>query len=198
MMDESSMLHAELRTSIISYLDDTVPVSMMTKSSSSSVTPSFVQNLIEGERENEEEDKDRIAQEELFAVVQQFRKGRGKGKSKGKGKGVCWNCGVGDHNSRDCRNDKQDSWTETMSWKGHQDSRISKGASQAWDTGKSNWNSDKGRGKEWQPRASVEARTEEASTALMELLKVTGGHHQTFPTLKKILISASWNIRKTS
>ena len=144
--------YAELRTSIIPrYLDDKVPVSMMTKSSSSSVTTSFVQNLIEGERENEEEDKDSITQEELFAMVQQFRKGKGKGKSKGKGKGVCWNCGDGDHYSRDCPNDKQDSWTETMSWKGQQDSRISKGSSKGWDTGKSNWNSAKGKGKEWQP-----------------------------------------------
>ena len=42
--------YAELRTSIIRYVDDKVPVSMMTKSSSSSVTTSFVQNLIEGER----------------------------------------------------------------------------------------------------------------------------------------------------
>ena len=75
--------YAELRTSIIRYLHD--KVSMMTKSSSSSVTTSFVQNLIEGERENEEEDKDSITQEELFAMVQQFRKGKGKGKSKGKG-----------------------------------------------------------------------------------------------------------------
>ena len=113
------------------------------------MTTSFVQNLIEGERENEEEEKDSIRQEELFAMVQQFRKGKGKGKSKGKGKGkgVRWNCGDGDHYSRDCPNDKQDSWTETMSWKGHQDSRMSKG----WDTGKGNWNSAKGKGKEWQP-----------------------------------------------
>ena len=56
--------YAELRTSIIRYLDDKVPVSMMTKSSSSSVTTSFAQNLIEGERENKEEDKDSITQEE--------------------------------------------------------------------------------------------------------------------------------------
>ena len=59
---------------------------MMTKSSSSSVTKSFVQNLVDGERDNEEEDKDVVAQEELFAMVQQFRKGKGKGKSKGKSK----------------------------------------------------------------------------------------------------------------
>ena len=89
--------YAELRTSIIRHLDDKVPASMMTKSSSSSVTTSFVQNLIEGERENEEEDKDSITQEDLFV------------------------------------------------------SRISKGSSKGWDTGKSNWNSAKGKGKEWQP-----------------------------------------------
>ena len=135
--------YAELRTSIIRYLDDKVPVSMMTKSSSSSVTTSFVQNLIEEERENEGGDKDSITQEELFAMVQLFRKG--------KGKGVCWNCGDCDHYSRDCPNDKQDSWTEPMWWKGHPDSRISKGSSKGWDTGKSVWNSAKGKGKEWQP-----------------------------------------------
>ena len=112
------------------------------------MTTSFVQNLIEGERENEEEDKDSITQEELFAIVQQFRKGKGKGKSKGKGKGVCWNCGDGDHYSRDSRTTSK---TETMSWKSQQDSRISKGSSKGWDTGKSNWNSAKGKGKEWQP-----------------------------------------------
>ena len=38
-----------------------------------------------------------------------------------------------------------------MSWKGHQDSRISKGSSTGWDTGKSSWNSPKGKGKGWQP-----------------------------------------------
>ena len=43
------------------------------------MTTSFVQNLIAGERENEEEDKDSFTKEELFAVVQQFRKGKGKG-----------------------------------------------------------------------------------------------------------------------
>ena len=100
--------------SITRYLDDKVPVSTMTKSSSSSVTPSFVQNLLVGEGENEEEDKDSITQEELFAMVQQFRKGKGKGKSMSKGKGVCWHCGDGDHYSRDCPNDKHDSWTENV------------------------------------------------------------------------------------
>ena len=46
-------------------------------------------------------------------------------------------------------------------------------------------------------RASLEARAKEASTALMELLKVTDGHNQTLQTQKKILISASWNIPET-
>ena len=103
-----------------------------------------------------------------------------------------------DHYSRDNPNDKQDSWTETMSWKGQQDSRISKGSSKGWDTGKSNWNSAKGKGKSGnrtengaRRRASLEARATESYTALMELLKVTGGHNQTLQTLKKILISAS-------
>ena len=47
-------------------------------------------------------------------------------------------------------------------------------------------------------RASLEARAKESYTALMELLNVTGGHNQTLQTLKRILISASWNIPKTS
>ena len=49
-----------------------------------------------------------------------------------------------------------------------------------------------------QRRASLEARAKEASTALMESLKVTGGHNQMLQTLKKIFISASWNIPKIS
>ena len=68
--------YAELRASIIRYLDDKVPVSMMTKSSSSSVTTSFVQNLIEGERENEEEDKDSITQEKIICHVPAVQEGQ--------------------------------------------------------------------------------------------------------------------------
>ena len=168
------------------------------------MTTNFVQNLIEGERENEEDDKDSITQEELPAVVQQFRKGTGKGESKGKGKGVCWNCVDGDHYSRDCPNDKQDSWTETMSWKGQQDSnqqrfRPRMGQEKATGTapkekGKSGNRTENGARR----RASLEVWTNEANTASMDLLKVTGGHIQTLQTLKKILISASWNIPKTS
>ena len=45
---------------------------------------------------------DEVTQDEIFAMVQRFRKGKGKGKGKGK-KGVCWNCGESDHYSRDCR-----------------------------------------------------------------------------------------------
>ena len=126
--------YAELRTAIIRYLDDKVPVSMITKSSSASATTSLVQNLIEGERETEEEDK------------QQFRKGKGECK----GKGLCWNCGESDHYCRNCPVDKQISWTETMSWKGQQDTIKNKGARKGWDAGESMWNRAEGKGKYWQ------------------------------------------------
>ena len=86
----------------------------MPKSSSSSGTTSFVQNLIEPVKENEGKDKDSITKEELFSIPQLFENFKSKGKSNGNGKGVCWHCGDGDHYSRDCPNEKQDSWTEIM------------------------------------------------------------------------------------
>ena len=77
--------HAELRTVIIRYLDDKVPVSMMTKSSSLNVTTSCVQN-----KENERTRQRGGGQRQHHArrtlcMVQQFMKGKGKGKSKDKG-----------------------------------------------------------------------------------------------------------------
>ena len=45
--------YAELSTAIIRYLEDKVSVSMVPRSSSSSVTTSLVQHLHEGEQENE-------------------------------------------------------------------------------------------------------------------------------------------------
>ena len=106
---------AEVRTAITRYLEDKVSVSMVPRSSSSSVTTTFAQHLSAGVQENEEEDKDSITQEELFVMVKLFGKGEGNGKSKGKGKGVCWHCGDCDQYRRDCPNEKQDSCTETMS-----------------------------------------------------------------------------------
>ena len=66
----------------------------------------------QGEQGEDEEMINEVTQDEIFAMVQQFRKGQGKGKGKGK-KGACWNCGESDHGTRDCLNDKQDNtWTD--------------------------------------------------------------------------------------
>ena len=46
----------------------------------------------QGGQGEDEEVKIEVTQDEMFAMVQQFRKGRDKGKGKGK-KGTCWNCG---------------------------------------------------------------------------------------------------------
>ena len=70
--------------------------------------------------------------------------------------------------------------------------------------GESSWNSGNDKGESGkrkengaQRRASMEARAKEASTVLMELLKVTGGHNQTPHTLKIIITSESGNIPQT-
>ena len=139
-------MYAELSTAIIRACM-TKFLSLILKSSSSCGTTSFVQNLIEPEKENEVKDKDSITKEELFAMAQLFEKDKGKGKSNGNGKGVCWHCGHSEHCSRDCPNEKEDSWTETMSCKGPQDSIMRKGSSKGWNTGKSSWNICKDKGK---------------------------------------------------
>ena len=96
------------------YLEDQVPVSMMLQGSPSS-RPNMVRCLTTGEYVEQGEDevvRHEVTQNEIFALVRQFRKGTGNGKGKGK-KGACWNCGENDHFSRDCPNDKQDSsWTD--------------------------------------------------------------------------------------
>ena len=40
--------------------------------------------------------KNEVTRDEIFAMVQQFRKGEGKGKGKGM-KSACWSCGLNDH-----------------------------------------------------------------------------------------------------
>ena len=100
-------LHADLRTAIIDYADVQVPVSMMKQGPPLS-SIDMVQTLSTGDQGEQGEYE--VTQDDIFAKVQQYRKGKGKGKGKGK-KGACWNCG--DHHSRDCLNDKQDnSWTD--------------------------------------------------------------------------------------
>ena len=56
-------------------------------------TTNMVQTLStgdQGEQGEDEEMKNEVTQDEIFAMVQQFRKGEVKGKGKGK-KEVCWN-----------------------------------------------------------------------------------------------------------
>ena len=107
-------LYVDLRTAIINFLDHDVPVSMMKQSLSISKT-NMVQSLTAGEQGEQGEDenvKNEVTQDEIFAMFQQLRKCKGQGRSKGK-KGACWNCGDSDHCTRDCPNDKQDdSWTD--------------------------------------------------------------------------------------
>ena len=115
-------LYVDLRAAIINYVDDKVPVSMMKQGPSVSTT-NMVQNLTTGDQGAQGEDeevKNEVPHDEIFAMVQQFRKGEGKGKGM---KGACWNCGKNDHYSRDCRNDKQDnSWTDDGMWKNQEES----------------------------------------------------------------------------
>ena len=89
-----------------------------------------VNRVVCKKKKSEEEDtsEDSVAQEELFAMIQQFWKGKIKGQiqGKGEGEGVCWSCGESDHYSRDCPNNKQDGWTDLTSWKDQHDSGSSK------------------------------------------------------------------------
>ena len=72
-------LFMDLRTAIINCLDDKVPVSMMKKGPSVSTT-NMVQTLSTGEQRTDEETKNQITQDEIFAMDQQYRKGKGKGR----------------------------------------------------------------------------------------------------------------------
>ena len=102
---KSFNLCSDLRTAVINYLDDKVPVSMM-KQGPSIATTNMVQTMSTADQGEQGEDE--VTQDEIFAMVQQYRKGKCKGKKR-----ACWNCGGSDHYSRDCPNDKQDnSWTD--------------------------------------------------------------------------------------
>ena len=76
-------LFAVLRTAIINHLDDQMSVSMMKQGPPISTT-NMIQTLSREEQGEDEEMKKEVTQEETFATVQQFRKGKGKGKGKGK------------------------------------------------------------------------------------------------------------------
>ena len=123
------------RTAIINSLNDKVPVSMMKQGPPISTT-NMVQTLNtgdQGEQREDEEMKNEVTQDEILAMVQQFRKGKGKGKGKGK-KGVCWSCGESDHYSRDCPNDKQDSsCTDGGAWKNQKGNKAGNDAGKGWD-----------------------------------------------------------------
>ena len=68
---------------------------------------------------------------EILVRIQQTRKGKGKGKGK---KGTCWKCVEGDHYSRDCPNDKQDSsWTAGRTGKNRKGSKAGKDAGRGWE-----------------------------------------------------------------
>ena len=80
-------LHAYLRTAIINYLDDKEPASM-TKQGPPRLKnehgSDFEHKEIEGEPREDEETKNEVIQDEVFAMVQQYRKGKGKVQGKGK------------------------------------------------------------------------------------------------------------------
>ena len=68
-------LFVDLRTAIINYLDDNVPVSM-TNQSPSIPTTNMVQSFTAGEPEEQGDDevvRSEVARDEIFAMVQQFR-----------------------------------------------------------------------------------------------------------------------------
>ena len=81
-------LCADLRTAIINNWDDKVPVSMM-EPGPPLPTTNMVQTFSTGDRgeqgENDEM-KNEVTQDQIFAMVQQFRKGEGRGRPKERGK----------------------------------------------------------------------------------------------------------------
>ena len=145
-------MYVDLRTAIINNQDDKVRVSMMKQGSSISTANMFQSLTIgdQGEQGEDEEMKKEVTQEEILAMVRQFRKGPGKGNRKRR----AWlNCGERDHCSKVCPNDKQDnSCTDGGTWKNQKGSKAGKDAGKGWDAGRSNWNictNSKGKGKDW-------------------------------------------------
>ena len=68
--------YVDLRTAIMNYLDDKVPVSMM-KQGPPTPTMNMVQTFRardQGEQGEDEEMKNEVTQDKMFAMVQQFRK----------------------------------------------------------------------------------------------------------------------------
>ena len=100
----------------------------------------MVQTVSRGEQGEDEEMKNEVTPGAMFAMVQQFSKGKDIGKCQGK-KGVHQNCGESDHYGRDCPNEEQDSWTDGGAWKNQKGSKAGKDAGTGWHAGKSNWNS---------------------------------------------------------
>ena len=150
-------LHADLRTAIVNYLDEQVP-SVNDEARVHQYQPrTWVQTLntgYQGEQGEDEEMKNEVTQDEIFAIVQQFRKSKGEGKGKGK-KGVCWDCGECDHCSREIA--RMTNKTTAGQMVGHgrtrkaarQEQRQAKDGMQARAIGTAGRNR-KGRGKDWQ------------------------------------------------
>ena len=175
--------YAELRTSIIRYLDDKVPVSPMTKSSSSSVTKSFVES-----EKTKRKTKTASRKKNYLPWFSSSGMVRAKARARAKAKESAGTVAMVITTAEIAR---------TTSWKGHQDSRNNKGSSKGWDTGKSNWNSAQGKVKEWQPYGKWSSTTGMfGSKGKGSIYNVDG--ILTLQTLKKIFISASWNIPKMS
>ena len=73
--------------------------------STANIAENWTENTLKGG--NEDKSDGSIAQQELFAIVQQAQMGKGKDKGKGKDNGVWWNCGEIGHYSRDCPSEKR-------------------------------------------------------------------------------------------
>ena len=66
-------MHTDLRTSLITNLDNKVPVSMMKQGTSSSTT-SMVQSQTTGAHGEDEEVKNDVTQDEVTALIQPLKK----------------------------------------------------------------------------------------------------------------------------
>ena len=99
--------YADLRASVIRFLDHNVPVSVVKTSSSS--TANFAQNWTENTLKDEKKIRVTAAlhSRNCVPLSSSLKMGKGKDKGKGKDNGVCWNCGEIDHYSRDCPSEKR-------------------------------------------------------------------------------------------